>query len=218
MIIEDNSALADGVSRALANMGLAVDTFDDGNEADSILAHQAYDLVVLDLNLPGIDGLEILQRLRDRNDDAQVLVLTARDEVKDRVVGLDKGADDYLTKPFDLVELEARVRALLRRRSQRGSSRVTHGPLVFDTVARRVWIDQKPVDLTPRELGLLEMLLFRTGQVVGKDQIADGLANFDDDLSPNAIETQISRLRKRLKQGGINIRTIRGLGYLLEEP
>ena len=218
MIVEDNSALADGISRALAGMGMAVDRIDDGEEADAILSHQAYDLVVLDLNLPGVDGLEILTRMRRRGDDAQVLILTARDEVKDRVAGLDRGADDYLTKPFDLPELEARVRALLRRRTANSSPTIVHGPLKFDTVARRAWIDDDPLELTRRELSLLQLLLGHAGEVMGKDQIADGLAGFDHDVSPNAVETQISRLRKRLRPAGIDIRTIRGLGYLLENP
>lgn len=218
MIVEDNSALADGVSRALAGMGMAVDLLDDGLEADGVLSHQSYDLVVLDLNLPGIDGLEILTRMRRRGDGAQVLILTARDQIRDRVAGLDKGADDYLTKPFDLEELEARVRALLRRRAEISTPTITHGKLKFDTVARRVWVGDEPIELTKRELSLLEILLSYAGEVLGKDQIADRLASFDDDISPNAVETQVSRLRKRLKPSGINIRTIRGLGYLLENP
>ncbi len=217
-LVEDNSALSDGVSRALAKIGYAVDTIDDGEEADGILATQKYDLVILDLNLPGFDGLEILRRMRSRGDDAQVLILTARDGIQDRVSGLDHGADDYLTKPFELAELEARVRALLRRRGGTGSPDIFHGKLRFDSIARRVWLGDSPIDLPRRELGLLEILLNRAGQVVGKDIIADGLANFDDEITPNAIEIYVSRLRKRLKPAGIDIRTVRGLGYLLDKP
>ncbi len=215
-LVEDNSALADGVTRALAKVGYAIDVADDGEEADSILATQSYDLVVLDLNLPGCDGLEVLRRMRSRGDDAQVLILTARDGVEDRVAGLDLGADDYLTKPFELAELQARVRALLRRSGGSGSPEIHLGGLRFNSVARRAWINDTPQDLPRRELGVLELLLNRAGHVVNKDQIADGLANFDDEISPNAIEIYVSRLRKRLKPAGINIRTVRGLGYLME--
>ena len=218
LIVEDNMALADGVSRAFSKMGLAVDALNDGEEADQILKIQNYDLLVLDLTLPGCDGLEVLRRLRIRGDKVQVIILTARDRVQDRVEGLDLGADDYLTKPFELSELEARVRALLRRHSDQVSPVIQHGRLRFDTIARRVWVDEDSLDLPKRELSLLELLLNRVGQVVSKDQIADGLANFDHDITPNAVETHVSRLRKRIKTADISIRTVRGLGYLLEKP
>lgn len=216
-LVEDNSALADGVTRALSKLGYAVDTTSDGEEADGILATQSFDLVILDLNLPSLDGLEVLSRLRSRNDNAQVLILTARDEVEDRVAGLDLGADDYLTKPFELAELEARVRALLRRRGGVSSPETRLAGLRFNSVARRAWIKDKAIDLPKRELGVLEILLNRAGQVVNKEQIADGLANFDDEISLNAIEIYISRLRKRLEPAGIHIRTVRGMGYLMEK-
>lgn len=216
-LVEDNSALADGVSRALTKVGYAVDVTGDGEDADGILATQDFDLVILDLNLPGFDGLEILRRMRRRGNNAQVLILTARDGIEDRVAGLDLGADDYLTKPFDLAELEARTRALLRRGAGASSPEIRQGGLRFNSVARRVWINEASIDLPRRELGLLEILLNRTGHVVSKENMADGLANFDEDISPNAIEIYISRLRKRLKPAGLNIRTVRGLGYLLEK-
>tara|TARA_B100000315_G_scaffold248788_1_gene279068 strand:+ start:3776 stop:4441 length:666 start_codon:yes stop_codon:yes gene_type:complete len=218
LIVEDNMALADGVSRAFSKMGLAVDALSDGEEADQVLAIQDYDLLVLDLNLPGCDGLEVLRRLRQRGDKVQVIILTARDQLLDRVAGLDLGADDYLTKPFELSELEARVRALLRRQSDQANPVIQHGRLRFDTVARRVWVDEDSLELPRRELSLLELLLNRVGQVVSKDQIADGLASFDHDITPNAVETHVSRLRKRIKSADISIRTVRGLGYLLEKP
>lgn len=217
-LVEDNSALADGVTRALTKVGYAVDSAADGEEADGILTTQNFDLVILDLNLPGIDGLEVLKHMRGRGDNAQVLILTARDGVEDRVAGLDLGADDYLTKPFELAELEARVRALLRRSGGISSPETQLGGLRFNSVARRAWVNEVPLDLPRRELGVLEILLNRVGQVVNKEQIADGLANFDDEISPNAIEIYVSRLRKRLKPAGINIRTVRGLGYLMENP
>ncbi|NQV99814.1 MAG: response regulator transcription factor [Rhodospirillales bacterium] len=217
-LVEDNSALADGVSRALAKVGYAVDTADNGEDADAILATQVFDLVILDLNLPGCDGLEVLRRLRSRGNNAQVLILTARDALEDRVAGLDRGADDYLTKPFELAELEARVRALLRRSGGTGSPETALGGLRFNSVARRAWVNELPLDLPRRELGVLEILLNRAGHVVNKEQLADGLANFDDEISFNAIEIYVSRLRKRLKPAGLNIRTVRGLGYLMEKP
>jgi len=218
LIVEDNMALADGVTRAFKKMGLAVDAVNDGEEADHVLSIQKYDLVILDLNLPGIDGLEILRRLRDRGNKVQVIILTARDQIQDRVEGLDLGADDYLTKPFDLSELEARVRALLRRQSDQAKPIIKHGRLSFDTIARRVWIDEDALELPRRELSLLELLLNRVGQVVSKDQIADSLASFDHDITPNTVETHVSRLRKRIKAADVSIKTIRGLGYLLEKP
>ena len=217
LVVEDNAALADGISSALTRMEMAVDVVGDGTEADNILRTQEFNLVVMDLNLPGYDGLEILKRYRQNGGKAQVLILTARDTLNDRVKGLDLGADDYLTKPFDLVELEARVRALLRRQSGLKSPEITIGELVFDSVARRVSLMDEPLDLPRREFCLLELLISRAGHVVSKEQIADSLANFDQDISPNAVELYISRLRKRLAAANINIKTVRGLGYLLEK-
>lgn len=217
LIVEDNLALADGVSRALIKMGLAVDTLHDGIEAEEVLSIQDYDLIVLDINLPGIDGLELLRRIRVKGNSVQVIILTARDQLQDRVAGLDLGADDYLAKPFELAELEARIRALLRRNSDQSNPIITHGRLRFDTVARRVWIDDNSIDISRRELSLLELMLNRVGQVVSKGQIADGLANFDTHITSNAIETHVSRLRKRIKPADISIQTIRGIGYLMEK-
>lgn len=218
LVVEDNAALADGISRALEKAGFAVDVLGDGSEANEVLRTQKFDLVVLDVNLPGMNGLQVLSEMRKRGATTQVLILTARDKLEDRVAGLDLGADDYLTKPFDLPELEARVRALLRRATDHKSPEIVLGSLVFDTVARRVFLEDKPLDLPKRELSLLEILLARAGQVVHKEHIADGLANFDDEITPNAIELYVSRLRKRLHKGGIVIKTVRGLGYLLEKP
>ncbi|MCZ4280227.1 response regulator transcription factor [Kiloniella laminariae] len=217
LVVEDNAALADGISSALKRMEMAVDVVGDGCEADHILRTQIFDLVVMDLNLPGYDGLEVLKRYRQNNGQAQVLILTARDELQDRVKGLDLGADDYLTKPFELGEFEARIRALLRRHSGLKSPEIRVGELVFDSISRRVLLRGEPLDIPRREFCLLELMISRVGQVISKEQIADGLANFDDDISPNAIELYISRLRKRLVAAGVTIKTVRGLGYLMEK-
>jgi len=218
LVVEDNAALADGISTALSQIGFAVDVLADGLEADEVLRTQSYDVIVLDLNLPGCDGLEVLKRLRMRKDETQILILTARDHIQDRVTGLDLGADDYLTKPFELVELEARVRALLRRTSGKKSPALEIGALRFNSVARTAHIGQLSLELPKREFCLLELFISRIGHVISKEQIADSLANFDDEITPNAVEIYISRLRKKLKSSGINIKTVRGLGYLMEKP
>ena len=217
LVVEDNETLADAVSRSLAKLDYAVDVLADGEWADEILATEAYDLVILDLTLPGMDGLDILRNLRIRGSDVPVLILTARVEVDARVTGLDCGADDYLTKPFALQELEARVRALLRRRGgEAKSSVIMRGVLSFDTRNRTCRVDEQTVDLTPRERSLLEVLLRRCGKVVTKEQIAQSIFNFDDEASLSAIEIYVYRLRKKLDHPRLIIRTVRGLGYLLE--
>ncbi len=173
LLVEDDSGLADGVLRGLKQTGYAADWIADGEEADGVLATQAYDLVILDLTLPKLDGLEVLRRLRARADRTPVLVLSARGGLEQRVRGLDHGADDYLTKPFELSELEARVRALLRRGQGGGSPDIVHGALTLDTVGRRVTLGGEPLELPRRELSLLEILLANIGRVVSKEQIAD---------------------------------------------
>ncbi len=218
LVVEDNVALADGIASALTQLGLAVDVLGDGIEADEVLRTQDFDAVVLDLNLPGCDGLEVLQNLRARQSNTQVLILTARDQIEDRVQGLDLGADDYLTKPFELIELEARIRALLRRVSGQKSPVVTVGQLNFNSVSRTAHVNEQPLDLPKREFCLLELFVTKIVQVISKEQIADGLANFDEEITPNAVELYVSRLRKKLKETGLNIKTVRGLGYLLEKP
>ncbi|MDQ2694495.1 MAG: response regulator [Pseudomonadota bacterium] len=218
LLVEDDRQLADGLKRALRLSGLAVDWLADGARADQVLRTEPYDLVVLDLALPGLDGLAVLKRLRRRKSLAPVLIITARGALEQRIAGLDLGADDYLVKPFALGELEARVRALLRRSQGRASDRLVHGPLVLDATARQVTVDGELLELPRRELCLLEILLTRAGQVVSKEQIAGQLFCFDDEVGPNAIELYVHRLRKKLEPAGVCIRTIRGLGYLLEKP
>lgn len=217
LVVEDHAALADGIAGSLRQSGYAVDVIADGEEADDVLRTQEYGLVVLDLNLPKLDGLEILKRLRHRGAESAVLILTARGDIEDRVKGLDLGADDYLAKPFELVELEARVRALMRRNAGTHNTQLKCGKLSFDTVARRVTIDGADVDIPKRELNILEILLMRVGHVLSKEQIVDQLAGFEDDISANAVELYISRLRKRVEAADVKIQTVRGLGYLLKK-
>jgi two-component system OmpR family response regulator len=217
LIVEDEPVLADGLSRSLRHADYAVDTSGTGTQADHVLATQTYDLVILDLGLPQLDGFEVLRRLRHRGSRVPVLVLTARDALEDRVKGLDLGADDYLTKPFELAELEARVRALIRRGHSGGGSLLSHGALSVDTTGRRALLHGEPLDLSARELGVLEVLMLRTGRVVNKEQLAEQLYGWDEEVGANAIEVYVHRLRRKLEPAGVKIRTIRGLGYLLEK-
>jgi two-component system OmpR family response regulator len=214
LIAEDDSVLADGLGRALRSTGYAVDWVSSGAQADAALsAQQAYDLVILDLGLPELPGLEVLRRLRARRSLVPVLILTAADSVDQRVKGLDLGADDYMAKPFALSELEARVRALVRR-----SSAIELGALVFDQTSRTALLCGQTLELSARETGLLEVLLQRAGRLVSKEQIVDHLCEWGDEVSTNAIEVYMHRLRKKLEGGGIRIATVRGLGYCLEKP
>ena len=217
-IVEDDPVLADGLTRSLRAADYAVDCAADGGEADHVLASHNYDLVILDVGLPKLDGFEVLRRLRRRGSRVPVLVLTARDALGDRVKGLDLGADDYLTKPFDLPELDARVRALIRRGQSGGPSLITHGSLTLDTAGHRATLNGEPLELSARELGVLEVLMLRSGRVVNKEQLADQLYGWDEEVGPNAIEVYVHRLRRKLEPAGVTIRTIRGLGYLLERP
>jgi two-component system OmpR family response regulator len=215
LLVEDDKILADALNRALTQAAYAVDVVGTGELADAALAVQAYDLAILDIGLPGLSGLEVLQRLRARRSVMPVLMLTAFDTLQDRVKGLDLGADDYLAKPFDLPELEARVRALLRRGTA-ATPVLQHGLLRFDTVGRRVFHDKKPIELSPRELAVLELLLLREGRVVSKEHIVNHLYGWGDEVGANAIEVYVYRLRKKLEPLGCEIRTVRGMGYLVE--
>lgn len=215
LVVEDDALLADGLASALTRAGHAVQHAGTGRYADLLLRTEHFDLVVLDVGLPDIDGFEVLRRLRSRRSTVNVLVLTARDAVLDRVHGLDLGADDYLTKPFSVTELEARVRALLRRAATTPAVWSVAG-LDVDVAAKRVRVRDRPVDLTPREWALLELFLARPHRVLSKDQIAEGLFAVDDNLSPNAIEVYVSRLRTKIEPAGVHIRTVRGFGYMWE--
>jgi two-component system OmpR family response regulator len=188
-----------------------------GGDALEATRSRRFDLMLLDIGLPGIDGYEVLRRLRSAQDATPVLVLTARDHINERVYGLDLGADDYLAKPFAMAELGARVRALLRRAQMRSSPRITHGPLSMDKAARRAYLAGEQLDLTAREWAVLEVLLQKVEKIVSKDSIIQWVAGWDGELSPNAVEVYVSRLRAKLEPAGIRIRTVRGFGYMLEE-
>lgn len=219
LIVEDNARLAGLVADGLARKGLTCDTAASLEAADEALACASFDAVLLDLGLPDGDGRAWLQARRQRGFVVPVLMLTARGALDDRVGGLDAGADDYLVKPAETEEIAARLRALLRRPGPRASTRIEVGPLLFDTVAQRAWSEGGPLDLTRRELGLLELLMRHAGSVVRRARIENALYGFDEDVSPNALDAVVSRLRRRLEDGGAGhmLHTIRGLGYLLEE-
>jgi len=205
------------MSIALSRAGYTVDWSHDGHEADIALHDQIYEAVILDLGLPRIDGFEVLKRMRSRKITSPVIILTARDDLEDRVRGLDLGADDYLTKPFKLPELEARLRAQIRRNNALLGSSIEYGPLVLNIKDRMLTANGEQMLLSPRELGVLEMLLLRVGRVVSKDSIVEALCKWDEGVGNNAIEVYIHRLRKKLEPLGINVLTIRGLGYLLQK-
>ena len=217
LIAEDDATIADGLTQSLRHSGYAVDCARTGSEADAALAAGQYDLLILDLGLPKLNGFEVLRRLRGRQSKLPVLILTALDAVSDRVRGLDLGADDYLAKPFALTDLEARVRALTRRSPAGATTVLMHGDLTYDQVNRVAELKGTPLDLSAREMGLLEILLRRAGRVVSKDRLVEHMCEWGEEVSTNAIEVYMHRLRKKLEGSEVNIVTVRGLGYCLEK-
>jgi len=217
LLVEDNKALSEGLFAILRGTGYAVDAVGDGASANAAAAAETFDLVILDLNLPEMDGLDVLRTMRARQNKAAVLILTARGTQEEKVRGLDLGADDYMIKPFDISEFEARVRVLLRRQAGLRASLVAYGNVSLDLNSRTFSANGVPIDIPARELGLLETLFMRAGRVVAKEAIIQSLAAFDDDLSANAIEQYVSRLRKRLAPHGLTVRTARGIGYYLDK-
>jgi two-component system OmpR family response regulator len=217
LIVEDDAPLAAGIARILEGEGHAVDVMATGEHAVQGARQENFGLVILDVGLPGIDGFEVLRRLRAAGDRMPVLVLTARDALDDRIRGLDLGADDYMAKPFAMPELAARVRALVRRSQAQIGPKIVHGPLLLDTVARRAQLNGEPLDLAAREWAVLEVLLARVEKIVSKEAIIQAVASWGEELTPNAIEVYVSRLRAKLDPAGVKIRTVRGFGYMLEE-
>lgn len=216
LVVEDNKTLAGGLAAVLRVSGYAVDVVHDGVSAEAVLAAESFDLVVLDLSLPQMDGLDVLRGMRARKNASAVLILTARGALDERVRGLDLGADDYMTKPFEVSELEARVRVLLRRQAGLHDASISFGDIKLDTVSRTLSAFGQPLELPSRELSVLETLLLRAGKVVAKQSIIESLAAFDEDLSENAVEQYVSRLRRRLAPYALTVRVARGLGYYLD--
>jgi two-component system OmpR family response regulator len=218
LIAEDDPAIAEALKHALRRCGHAVDCVQNGALADAALASIRFDLLILDLGLPRLDGLEVLRRARAQGARLPILILTARDSVNERVRALDLGADDYLAKPFSLSELEARVRALTRRGGDSAGPVERIGKLRFDKIHRMAWIGGRQLDLSAREISVLEALLRRRGRFVNKDQLVDGVCEWGDEVTANAIEVYVCRLRKKLEGSGVKITTTRGLGYCVELP
>ncbi|WP_416463140.1 response regulator [Sphingomonas sp. VDB2] len=216
LLVEDDERLARGMVASLEAAGFAVDILTSGEDALRLVGQEPYCAIVLDLGLPDMDGLDVLSRLRARGATTPVLILTARDMVDDRINGLDRGADDYMAKPFDPRELESRIRALVRRSQGTPDPVLRIGALAFDRSSRTVYLDDHVLDLRRRELAVLETLMGRPGKVVAKERLSAEIFNFDDAVTPNALEVYVGRLRRKLQPSGPAIRTIRGLGYMIE--
>lgn len=216
-VVEDNIPLADGIARAFREDGHGVDEMHDGNDALDFLLNENVNLIILDINLPGCSGLEILSKLRKQKNQTPVLLLTARDTMHDKVDGLDLGADDYLTKPFDLIELKARARALLRRTDKQISEVLKFGELEFDADARQVRLQGQNLELPRREFALAEILMSRAGHVISKSQIIEHLYGAGAEVEDSAVELYVHRLRKKLGTDSAEIKTVRGLGYCFRE-
>ncbi|WP_026852455.1 response regulator [Geothrix fermentans] len=216
LLVEDNRPLSEWLARTLRADKYTVECAHDGLEADGLLRTEAYDLVILDLALPGLDGREVLKRARSRRNPVPVLILTAFDATRDRIEGLDFGADDYMVKPFEVHELEARIRALLRRSNQQKNPILSCASLVYDSNSREFTLAGAPLALTPREHAVLELLMMKAGKTVAKRALAESLFSIDEAVNPEAIEIYVHRLRRKLEPGDAVIVTLRGLGYLLK--
>ncbi len=219
LIIEDYAPIRSAVVTATAERGMAVDATGDGEEGWWYLANNRYDAVVLDLMVPGLSGLEILQRLRGKGDRTPVIIVTARDTIDERIAGLDAGADDYLIKPFAIDELLARVRSLVRRGHGQANGELAYAHIVLNAAARTVHREGVPIELTPREFSLLEYLLHNPGKVISREELIEHVYSFADDVTPNAVEVFVSSLRRKLERGGRTrlVHTKRGFGYILSQ-
>ncbi len=220
LLVEDDKLLGDGIQAGLNQAGYAVDWMENGQSAESALRTEEYELMILDLGLPDRCGLDILKRLRNRHFPTQdsklpVLILTARDTVSDRITGLDSGADDYMIKPFDLDELNARIRALTRRHHGRANPVITHGNLTLDPAAHTLTLDKQAIKLSRREFAILQLLLESCGRVLSRRQLEEGLYSWGEEVESNAVEVYIHHLRKKLGSG--LIRTLRGVGYIIDK-
>ncbi len=216
LLVEDDPVLSDSLKLGLQQMGFSVELSHDGAEANAMLSLRTFDLVVLDMGLPGLSGMEVLARLRKRSAATPVLILTARDALQDKVAGLKAGADDYMLKPFAFEELEARLHVLLRRTESARAGWLEAGRLRMDRKSRQIFLQNQPLDISQREISVLELLMQRHGRVVSKEQIAEHLTDLEEEIGQNAIEVYVHRLRRKLEPCGIFIRTLRGLGYMLD--
>ena len=216
LVVEDDLTLAAGLLEGLEREGFRVDHLGAAEPAEGAFGLTAYDLAIVDIGLPGMDGLELIRRVRRRGVLTPILILTARDALDDRVVGLDAGGDDYLLKPFLLPELLARVRALIRRSRAAASLVLKVGELALDVQAHRATLVGEALELTGREWNVLEQLALAVPRVVAKQKLADSLSQWDKEITPNAVEIYVSRLRAKLAGSGVGIRTVRGIGYRLE--
>jgi two-component system, OmpR family, response regulator len=216
LVVEDDALVADAMRRGLAQAGFAVDHLGNAEHAEAALAQEHFDLALVDIGLPGMDGFELVRRLRHTGRGLPVLIVTARDALADRVSALDLGADDYLVKPFALPELVARCRALIRRATSVDSSVMTLGTVHLDLARRSARVGEREIELTRREWAVLECLALHAGQVVGKDRLLQAIASWDDEITANAVEVYVSRLRAKFGEA-VHIRTVRGLGYRLED-
>lgn len=216
LLLEDNQTLAQGILNKLQEHEYIVDLVDDGEEGLYTLKTNKYDILVLDLGLPNIDGIDIIKNLRILNQNIPILIISARDRLDQRILGLNTGADDYLCKPFELDEVVARVQALLRRSNNQLNNKIVYDDLVFDTKSRTLYKKEQPVDLTKRELAIFEYLIINLDVVLSKDNIVEHITSFDDEFNPTAVETYISRLRKKVGDS-LSLKTVRGLGYILNK-
>ncbi|WP_245624683.1 response regulator transcription factor [Marinomonas fungiae] len=214
LLTEDNEGLANSIVHYFTDNGHAIDWVHSAEKADLILSHDEFDMLILDVNLPGKSGFELLSSLRSRKNPLPVLILTARADIDDRVSALDLGADDYLVKPFDLRELAARCRALVRRERGKSDNEIQCGNLSFNSATKTVKIDDEIIELRPREVQMLELFLTHLDRMLTKDDIANRLYNFDEAYTPNAVEQTLTRLRKQIQGSTLIIKTVRGLGYL----
>ena len=217
MVVEDDKILGAAVEKSLRYEGFAVDWVRSAKKAIQFALLEHFDLLVLDLGLPDDDGFKVIRKLRDEGQSLLILIMSARDGIDDRVRALDEGADDYVVKPVAMSELHARVRAMLRRRLSFATTTMKFGELELDIKGKRASIGERYIDLSAREWGVLEYLIANTGRIISKDQIIQAIANWDEALSQNAIKAYVHRIRGKIEGSGLNIRTVRGLGYLLEE-
>ena len=216
LVVEDDTLVAEGIKHGLEREHFTVDRVSSAEQAESFLHGEHFDLLIVDLGLPKADGFSLVRQLRQLGHKTPVLILTARDTLEDCVKGLEVGADDYMINPFRLPELVARIRALIRRAHSVADSKLSHGDLELDTARHAATLNGQTLELTNREWALLELLLMQSPKVVSKDKILQALAGWEVDLSPNAIEVYISRLRNKLANSTVSIRTIRGIGYRID--